>query len=101
MGGRALGQGKQVPTPEWMGTSFPPKHKGLYTLQEKLRGKRRGSGEMGQQLRTLAALLEDLGSIPSAHMVAHSQLLPTIPGVLMPSPGFCITRHASGTQTYI
>ena len=33
-----------------------------------------GAGEMAQQLKALAALLEDLGSIPSIHMVAHNCL---------------------------
>jgi hypothetical protein len=33
-----------------------------------------GAGEMTQQLRALAALLEVLGSIPSNHMVAHNHL---------------------------
>jgi hypothetical protein len=32
------------------------------------------AGEMAQQLRALAALLEVLSSIPSNHMVAHSHL---------------------------
>jgi hypothetical protein len=39
------------------------------------------AGEMGQQLRTLAALPEKLGSVPSPHMVAH--------------------RHAHVAQTYM
>ena len=32
------------------------------------------TGEMAQQLRALAALAEDLGSVPSKHMVAHNCL---------------------------
>lgn len=31
-----------------------------------------GTGEMAQKLRELAALAEDLGLIPSTHMVAHT-----------------------------
>ena len=33
---------------------------------------RQGAGEMAQQLRALRAPLEDLGSIPSIHMAAHT-----------------------------
>jgi hypothetical protein len=33
-----------------------------------------GAGEMAQQLRAQAALLEVLGSISSNHMVAHNHL---------------------------
>jgi len=33
-----------------------------------------GSGEMAQQLRTLDALPEDPGSIPSIHVAAHNCL---------------------------
>lgn len=32
--------GKQVPIPKQVGTPFSPKHKGIYSLQEKLRGKK-------------------------------------------------------------
>jgi hypothetical protein len=32
------------------------------------------AGEMAQQLRALAALAEDLGSIPSTHTAAHNCL---------------------------
>ena len=34
-------------------------------------------GEMAQWLRTLAALPEDLDSIPSAHIAAHNHLYPS------------------------
>ena len=34
----------------------------------------KGLGEMAQQLRALAALPEDLGSIPSTHTAAHNCL---------------------------
>ena len=30
-----------------------------------------GAGEMDKQLRTLAALPEDLGSVPSTHMASY------------------------------
>ena len=33
-----------------------------------------GTGEMAQQLRALSALAEDLGSIPSTHMVANNHM---------------------------
>jgi hypothetical protein len=35
-------------------------------------------GEMAQQLRALAALTEDLGSVSSAHMEAHQHLEPQL-----------------------
>lgn len=34
----------------------------------------RGTDEMGQWLEVLAALMENLGLIPSTHMEAHSHL---------------------------
>lgn len=46
-----------------------------------------GAGEMAQKKRTMAALPEDLGWIPSTHIVAHSQLLTLFVGNLMPSSG--------------
>jgi hypothetical protein len=33
-----------------------------------------GSREMAQQSRALAALPEDLGSVPSIHMVVHNSI---------------------------
>ena len=33
-----------------------------------------GTGDMAQRLRALAALAEDLGLVPSAHMVADKQM---------------------------
>ena len=39
-----------------------------------------GHGEMSQRLRELAALSEDLGSIPSTHTVAHGCLYPQFQG---------------------
>ena len=48
-----------------------------------------GAGEIAQQFRAPTALTEDLGSIPSTHMVAHN-LLPSkspVPGYLIPSSG--------------
>lgn len=44
---------------------------------------------MAQQLRILAVLLENLGSIASTHMVAYNWLLSLLPGNLMPSCGSC------------
>jgi hypothetical protein len=43
----------------------------------KLRTERMGSGETAQWLRALAALLEDLGLIPSTH-IGNSQLSATL-----------------------
>ena len=45
----------------------------------------KGAGEMAQQLRELAILLEDSSSIPSTHMAARN----------------CLTRSDTLTQTYI
>lgn len=45
---------------------------------------------MAQQLRTLAALVQDLGLIPSIHIVFLKCLL-------LPSVG---ARHARGTHTF-
>ena len=42
-----------------------------------------GPGEMTQWLRAVAALLEDLGLIPSTHIAAHNCLTP-VPGDLTP-----------------
>jgi hypothetical protein len=44
------------------------------TLRRTLNKKIIGAGEMAWWLRTLAALLEDLGSIPSTHKAAHNCL---------------------------
>jgi hypothetical protein len=58
------------------------------TKQTKKKRKKRKSrlrvGVMTQQLRVLAALTEDSGSIPSIHMAAHNCVTP-IPGDLTPS----------------
>lgn len=48
------------------------------------------SQELAKGLRALAALLEDVGSIPTAHMVAD-------PGLLASSG----TKHTSDVQTYL
>ena len=42
------------------------------TQSASLKNKDRGSGEMAEWLRALAALLEDLGSIPSTHMAVQN-----------------------------
>ena len=46
---------------------------------------------MAQQVRVLAALPEDLSSIPSIHLTAHNHLKLQFKGDLVPSSGFC--RH--------
>lgn len=55
-------------------------------------------------VKTLAALLEDPGSIPSSHMVTQTSINPVpvdpisvnpVPGVPMPSSGFQDNKHAS------
>ena len=50
--------------------------------------------EMAQQERALTALPEDLGSIPSTHMVSHNCLL--ILGYLRPSS--VLRRYVAHTQ---
>jgi hypothetical protein len=47
-----------------------------------------GDGEMIPWLRTLTALAEGPGSIPSTHIAAHNPVIP-IPGDLMPSSDLC------------
>lgn len=49
------------------------KHKFLFLF------KNHGAREMAQRLRTLAALAEDLGSVPSTHIVTHNCLVPVPP----------------------
>ena len=51
---------------------------------------------MVQPLRALTALPEDLGSVPSTHMVAHNQFQWT----QLPLLASKDTRHASGTDTH-
>lgn len=46
-----------------------------------------GTGQMTQQLRTLAALPDDPGSIPGTHVVAHTTVI-LIPGAPMLCFGF-------------
>jgi hypothetical protein len=36
--------------------------------------KKKWTGEMARHLRTVAALVENLGLVPSTHMVAHNHL---------------------------
>ena len=54
---------------------------------------------MAQWLRTLAALPEDLGSIPRTHMTAHHPLELQSQGFLHPLPASSVTRSTHGTQT--
>lgn len=49
---------------------------------------------MAQQLRTLAAFPEDLGSVPSTHVVAHNHLFVTLAlADPIPSSGLVGTEH--------
>ena len=52
---------------------------------------------MAQHLRTLVALTEDQGEIPSTYMVAHNPFVTTVPGDLTPSS--VSTRHAHGAYS--
>ena len=45
------------------------------------------------------ALLEDLGSIPSTHMVAHNHLWPQLQDIFHPLLASKGTRHIYGAQT--
>lgn len=64
-------------------------HKGRYLLllslnvivREATRSLEIGAGEMPLWSRALAAPLEDPGSIPSTHMVAHNCLYPALGGL--------------------
>ena len=51
---------------------------------------------MPQRLRALAVLAEDLGSIPSTHMVAQPSVTSTL-GDQAPSFGLCLL-YTGGTQ---
>lgn len=55
---------------------------------------------MAQQLRVLAAVEEDLGSGPRAHVAAHNYLEVQFQGDLIPSSGFCgIVVHIQSDKT--
>jgi hypothetical protein len=55
-----------------------------------------GAGEMGQRLRTLTTLLEDLSSIPSNHMIDGSQ-----PSVMGSDALFWLSEDSDSVLTYI
>lgn len=62
--------------------------------------KKKGAGEMVQQLRTLGDFAEALGLNPSTHIASHNTITPVL-GYLMPSlwpPWIC---HESDAQTYM
>jgi hypothetical protein len=52
-------------------------HTHIHTHMSNLR--KGGAGDMAQWLRALAALSENLGSIPRIHMAAHNCLLTPVP----------------------
>lgn len=64
------------------------------------------SEEKAQQLGTIAALTEDLVSVPSIHMVAHNHLNIQFPGNLTSSSGLRVHHHTwytyilANTHTY-
>ena len=45
-----------------------------FQLSEDFKNKNEGSGEVAEWLEALAALPEDVSSVPSTHTVAHSRL---------------------------
>jgi hypothetical protein len=53
-------------------------HKSMFTYS--LTCTNKSLGEMDQWLRALAALLGDVGSIPSTHMMAHKHPVDPVPG---------------------
>jgi hypothetical protein len=53
---------------------------------------------MAQWLRTLAALTEDLGLVPSAHMVVYNHLKLQFQGIRCPLLNFVGTMHAGDTH---
>jgi hypothetical protein len=64
-----------------------------------LKKKKKLTGEVAQQLRALAALAEDPGSVPGTHVEAHSHLKlrsQRIPCSLLTSMG---TRHTHSALT--
>lgn len=58
-------------------------------------------GQVAQQLRTLAALIEDLGLVPSTHMLAPNGMLLQFQGIRCLSLACQGIRHTHGEQTYI
>jgi hypothetical protein len=46
----------------------------LSLINKRILNSMAGAGEMAQQLKALAALPEDLGSIPSTHMTTYNCL---------------------------
>lgn len=56
---------------------------------------------MVQQLRVLAAPLEDPGSSPSTYMSAPQASATPVQGDLTPSSGLCGALHACGSQTHM
>lgn len=78
------------------GFVMPPQETCEHVIEVKTEAK--GAELMSQQLRELAVLSEDQGSIPDTHMVAHTLQLQFL-GIptLLPASGS--TRHASGTRT--
>ena len=55
---------------------------------------------MAQCLKALVTLPEDLGSIPSTHMVAHNLCYSSSKDT-MPFPGLQIYQGAHGAQAYM
>ena len=55
---------------------------------------------MAQLLIALAVLVEDQGSVPSTHRVAHNWLLVPVPGDPAFSLGSSGTRHVHDARTH-
>ena len=60
-----------------------------------------GAGEMAQWLRALAALAEDLGSVPRAHIEAHNLPITPFPGDPKPLLITIGARHVYDMHTYM
>lgn len=59
------------------------------------------AGEMAQQTGALASPAEDLGSVPSPHMVTHAHLQLQVQGMQCPLLTFTDSMHAHTTHIYV
>lgn len=77
-------------------TKFQPSWSSFQLLENS-----RGTREMTQQLRVLAALPEGLVLIPSTHIAVHSHLQLQCQGICSPPWVSMSTRHTHEALTYL